>query len=147
MNYIGIDIHKRYSICATQEAAERLVSQRDEKNDSRTFAYTGRGQLAALTDARASVSGWSYDLAGRLLRKTCHDGTHVDSHYDGAGRLATRQWARGVTTTYACNLRDQVTGITYSDGTPAVTMTHDAARRPLQISNAAASDTCEHDGA
>jgi YD repeat-containing protein len=129
------------------DAAGRLVSQRDEKNDTRTFAYTGRGQLASLTDARASVSGWSYDLAGRLLRKTCHDGTHVDYPYDGAGRLATRQWARGVTATYAYNVRDQVTGITYSDGTPAVTMTDDAARRPLQISNAAASDTCEHDGA
>ena len=51
---------------------------RDEKNDTRTFGYTARGQLATLTDARASVTGWSYDLAGRLLRKTYHDGTHVD---------------------------------------------------------------------
>ena len=42
---------------------------RDEKNDTRTFGYTARGQLATLTDARASVTGWSYDLAGRLLRK------------------------------------------------------------------------------
>jgi YD repeat-containing protein len=42
---------------------------RDEKNDTRTFAYTARGQLATLTDARASVTGWSYDLAGRLLHK------------------------------------------------------------------------------
>ena len=46
---------------------------RDEKNDTRTFAYTARGQLATLTDmltdARASVTGWSYDLAVRLLRK------------------------------------------------------------------------------
>ena len=115
-------------------------TQRDEKNDTRTFAYTARGQLATLTDARASVTGWSYDLAGRLLRKTYHDGTHVDYTYDAAGRLATRQWARGVTTTYAYNLRDQVTGMTYSDGTPAVTMSYDAAGRPLEIGNAVATD-------
>ncbi len=67
--------------------------------------------------------------------------------YDAAGRLATRQWARGVTATYAYNLRDQVTGMTYSDGTPAVTMSYDAAGRPLEISNAAATDTYEYDDA
>ena len=122
-------------------------TQRDEKNDTRTFAYTARGQLATLTDARASVTGWSYDLAGRLLRKTYHDGTHVDYTYDAAGRLATRQWARGVTTTYAYNLRDQVTGMTYSDGTPAVTMSYDAAGRPLEVGNALATDAYAYDDA
>ena len=120
---------------------------RDEKNDTRTFAYTARGQLATLTDARASVTGWTYDLAGRLLRKTYHDGTHVDYTYDAAGRLATRQWARGVTTTYAYNLRDQVTGMTYSEGTPAVTMSYDAAGRPLEIGNAVATDAYAYDDA
>jgi YD repeat-containing protein len=93
------------------------------------------------------VTGWSYDLAGRLLRKTYHDGTHVDYTHDAAGRLATRQWARGITTTYAYNLRDQVTGTTYSDGTPAVTMSYDPAGRPLEIGNAVATDAYAYDDA
>jgi hypothetical protein len=37
-------------------------------------------------------------------------------------------------------MRDQVTGMTYSDGTPAVTMSYDAAGRPLEIGNAVATD-------
>ena len=54
---------------------------------------------------------------------------------------------RGVTTTYAYNLRDQVTGMTYSDGTPAVTMSYDAAGRPLEIGNAVATDAYAYDDA
>jgi len=38
-------------------------------------------------------------------------------------------------------MRDQVAGITYSDGTPAVTMSCDAAGRPLEIGNAVATMT------
>ena len=41
----------------------------------RDESITGTGEIRELhryqplTDARASVTGWSYDLAGRLLRK------------------------------------------------------------------------------
>jgi hypothetical protein len=37
-------------------------------------------------------------------------------------------------------MRDQVTGMIYSDGTPAVTMSYDAAGWPLEIGNAVATD-------
>jgi hypothetical protein len=37
-------------------------------------------------------------------------------------------------------MRDQVTGMIYSDGTPAVTLSYDAAGRPLAIGNAVATD-------
>ena len=44
-------------------------------------------------------------------------------------------------------MRDQVTGMTYSDGTPAVTMSYDAAGRPLEIGNAVATDAYSYDDA
>ena len=44
-------------------------------------------------------------------------------------------------------MRDQVTGMTYSDGTPAVTMSYDAAGRPLAIGNAVATDAYAYDDA
>jgi len=44
-------------------------------------------------------------------------------------------------------MRDQVTGMTYSDGTPAVTMSYDAAGRPLEIGNAVATDAYAYDDA
>ena len=37
-------------------------------------------------------------------------------------------------------MRDQVTGMIYSDSTPAVTMSYDAAGWPLEIGNAVATD-------
>jgi len=44
-------------------------------------------------------------------------------------------------------MRNQVTGMTYSDGTPAVTMSYDAAGRPLEIGNAVATDAYAYDDA
>ena len=44
-------------------------------------------------------------------------------------------------------MRDQVTGMTYSDATPAVTMSYDAAGRPLEIGNAVATDAYAYDDA
>jgi YD repeat-containing protein len=44
-------------------------------------------------------------------------------------------------------MRDQVTGTTYSDGTPAVTMSYDAAGRPLEVGNAVATDAYAYDDA
>ena len=44
-------------------------------------------------------------------------------------------------------MRDQVTGTTYSDGTPAITISYDAAGRPLEIGNAVATDAYAYDDA
>jgi hypothetical protein len=44
-------------------------------------------------------------------------------------------------------MRDQVTGMTYSDATPAVTMSYDAAGRPLEVGNAVATDAYAYDDA
>jgi YD repeat-containing protein len=38
------------------------------------------------------------------------------SSYTAAGRLATRLWARGITTTYSCNNFGDLSGVNYDDG-------------------------------
>ena len=48
------------------------------------------------------------------------------------GRLTQRTWARGVTTSYTYDNLSQLTGVTYSDGTPAVTYTYDRLGRQTQ---------------
>lgn len=45
--------------------------------------------------------------------------------YDGLGRLRTARSGKGVTTTYSYDALDRVTGQTFSDATPAVTMGYD----------------------
>jgi len=67
------------------------------------------------------------------------------SAYDSSARLSTRTWARTLpgggplVTTYAYNLQDELTGITYTDDTPPVSYVHDANGNLRSVSDAAGS--------
>jgi RHS repeat-associated protein len=76
---------------------------------TRTFTYDS---LARLSTAVNPEANWSPS-----------SGTYVATTYayDGDGNVLTRVDARGVMTTYSYNVLDQITGKTYSDGTPTVT--------------------------
>lgn len=83
---------------------------------------------------KGDFTTWNYEAAtGLLLSKTDAQNRSVTYTYNGRGQLATRVWARNVTTTYGydSNTAEQ-TSITYSDGTPNITYTYD--RRGLMAS-------------
>lgn len=85
-----------------------------------------------------AVTTWHYDAQrGWLTGKRYADNQGPDYTYTGAGRLATRTWARGVVTTYAYNHAGDLSGVTYSDSTPAVIMTYDRLGRPHTTTDAA----------
>jgi RHS repeat-associated protein len=72
------------------------------------------------TDADGSVTSWIYDSKrGWLDRKEYHDANGTDYTYTDAGRLATRTWARGVTTTYGYD-QGMLESVTYSGEDPQV---------------------------
>lgn len=67
------------------------------------------------------VSQWRYDMATGLLVEAEDPGGGVVKYtYLPNGMLRTRQWARGLTTTYTHNSLGQITEIDYSDSTPDV---------------------------
>lgn len=73
------------------------------------------------------TTSWTFDGAtGLLTSKTDATSHSVNFTYDPNGALATRTWSRGVVTTYSYdpNTAEQ-TGISYSDGTPALAYTFD----------------------
>lgn len=73
----------------------------------------------------AATTTWSYDpQTGFLLSKTYPDSRTVSYAYDAFGRVETRTWARGVVTTYGYNNAGELSSVTYSDGTPAVSVTY-----------------------
>ncbi len=71
-----------------------------------SYTYDPQGRLKTLTTRQGApgvgeaVTTWNYSPAGLVSGKQYHDGTGPTSTYSWAGRLATRQWARGITTTY-----------------------------------------------
>jgi YD repeat-containing protein len=97
------------------------------------------------TEPAADTTTWTYDEAtGLTTGKTNAAGTgeqaSVGYSYTVDGKLHQRTWARGVTTTYAYygeGTGEPRTGelhaLTYSDGTPAVTLTYDRLGRPREV--------------
>jgi RHS repeat-associated protein len=92
---------------------------------------------------------WSYDLpTGLLISKTYADGQGPSYTYTFDGKLATRTWARGVTTEYSyascCN---SLTNIAYSDDTPDVAYAYDRLGRITSaIAAGVATNLFEYDG-
>ncbi|HJP93502.1 MAG TPA: RHS repeat-associated core domain-containing protein [Pyrinomonadaceae bacterium] len=93
------------------------------------------------TAGTADVTKWSYqEVTGLLIQKQDASLKGPAFTYDELGRVKTRAWARGVTCTYAY---DENTGelrtITYSDSTPAISITYDRGGRQIGINDAAGS--------
>ena len=82
------------------------------------------------TPPPADTTQWTFDgPSGLLTSKMDPSGAAVSYTYNSAGQTATRKWARNVTTTYTYDTNTglgngtgtgALTGVTYSDSTPAV---------------------------
>jgi len=84
------------------------------------------------------VTRWLYDLpTGLLTNKLYADNLGPSYTYTPDGKLETRNWARGVTTTYAyTNNTGELIGIDYSDATPDVAFAYDRLGRQVAITDA-----------
>jgi len=92
--------------------------------------------------ANPDVTTWTYqDATGLLVSKTYADNKSVSYTYSADGKLATRTWSRGVVTNYAYNLAGDLTGISYSDSTPAVGFTYNRLGQQLTVTDAVGSRT------
>ncbi len=79
----------------------------------------------------------NYPETGLLQTRTDADGKAVNYTYNALGQLAQRTWARGVSTKYAYATSDgALTGISYSDTTPAVNYAYDRLGRPTTVQDA-----------
>jgi hypothetical protein len=114
-----------------------LTGQLKRQYGSRTYpvgyGYDYAGRLLTMTNwtsfpsTGARVTTWSHDqYSGWLGGKTYDGGAAGPSYtYTPAGRLWTRAWARGVTTTYGYNWAGLLSSVSYSDATPAIAFSYD----------------------
>ncbi len=81
---------------------------------------------------------WLYDAATGLLTNKLYSDLRGPSYtYTPDGKLATRTWARGVVTAYNYDSLGQLTKISYSDNTPAVTFTYNRLGQQVTIADGA----------
>ena len=114
------------------------------------YEYDAHGRMTAMATTRDSgfdissvtnssflppnssldVTRWLYDQpTGLLTNKLYADNTGPAYAYTPSGRLATRAWARGVTTSYSYDAFGQPLSVEYSDATPPVSYAYDALGR------------------
>jgi RHS repeat-associated protein len=107
-----------------------------------TYQYDDYGAKWKMFTWRDTVTSdtteWSYQAGtGLLVGKKDAANKSVTYTYDAAGRVATRTWARGVSTTYSYNDFGDLTGIDYSDATPDVGFANiDRLGRPRAVTQA-----------
>lgn len=132
---------------ATHDAQGRTLKTWGSQTYTTAYAYNAQGLMDELhtfkdgDNAAPQITRWHYDPAGRLTHKEYPDGKGPDYAYSSGVRMLLRIWARNgpdnnpVTTTYAYAADGQLSGITYSDGTPAVLITHDRLGRQLSMTD------------
>jgi len=81
--------------------------------------WSGFSATAANNGTGARVTSWNYSPQRGWLTSKLYDGAAGPSYtYTPAGRLQTRTWARGITTTYAYNTLGDLYTAAYNGGTP-----------------------------
>ena len=88
-------------VATTWDAQGNLATLTPPSTPAHAFTYTESGQLASYQPPALSGdvdTTYTYDDSGRLTEVDRPDGRSVIATYDAAGRLATRQIARGTTT-------------------------------------------------
>jgi len=119
------------------------------------YSYDYQGRLKTMTNwstfsglTGPRVTTWNFSTnRGFLISKAYPDSQGPSYTYTSAGRLKTRVWARGITTTYTNNTAGDVVGTGYSDGvTTNVILTLDRIGRPTSIIDGAGThDLTLHD--
>ncbi|MGI5870392.1 MAG: hypothetical protein ACOX9C_13240, partial [Kiritimatiellia bacterium] len=105
--------------------------------------YDTANRTTALSTTRDGTiwdtTHWNYDPATGLVTNKVHaDGSIVSYAYTPDGKLAARAWARGFATAYAYNPDGLLTGVSYSDATPAASLGYDTFHRLASASNGVA---------
>jgi RHS repeat-associated protein len=102
----------------------------DQQRQTLMFTWTN------YPSSGAALTSWSYNqYRGWLDYKHYTDSTGPSYAYTDAGRLATRTWARGVTTTFSYDNNGDPKTIDYSDSTPDVTFAYDRAGRTTSVTD------------
>lgn len=92
-----------------------------------TYDYGALDNLRTVTQGAQQTRTFVYDSLKRLTSAQNPESGMITYGYDANSNLERKTDARGVTTTYAYDGLNRVIARTYSDGTPAVTDTYDAA--------------------
>jgi len=116
------------------------------------YTFNAHGQKETMTTwiaaATPQVTTWEYHFGGGpLARKRIQKGNGEDVtayYYRNSQQVGSRIDPRSITTTYGYDNAGRVTSRSYSDSTPAVTITYDRHGREISVVDASGTRTITH---
>jgi RHS repeat-associated protein len=129
------------------DSMDRVTRTTDPKNQATQFSYDNADNMTSLTDARNNTYGFTYDLLRRKISMIYPDNSHEDYSYDPVGNVATYTARAGEVRTYAHDNRNRETQSQWSDGTPTITRSYDAASRMVTLNNSISNLSYTYDDA
>ncbi|HVW20932.1 MAG TPA: hypothetical protein VHC86_06920, partial [Opitutaceae bacterium] len=147
-----------YPVAIAYDSLGQKVAQRTFRSTGTNFGASswplsddGGDPLAPNPSSWTSgdVTTWAYDAATGLLTTKTDPLLHaVGYSYNANNQLATRTWSRGTTTTYSYDpATGEETGVSYSDGTPALTYTYNRLGQSATVADAAGTRTFAYSAA
>ncbi|HEY5894956.1 MAG TPA: RHS repeat-associated core domain-containing protein [Chthoniobacterales bacterium] len=131
----------------TYDEMDRLLTDTNPKNETTQYGYDEADNFISLIDARNNAYHFEYDLLKRRTRVIYPDSSHEDYNYDGVGNLTLYTARNGVTCTRVFDNRNRETSSDWSDSTPDVIKTYDAAGRLFTAGNSFSTSTYAYDNA
>jgi YD repeat-containing protein len=114
----------------TYDAMKHLIQLKNPDGTLIKHDYDADGNEIRLTDTNGNVTRFFYDSSDRLIKKLYANSKEEDYSYDADDLLVNKKNARGAAASYLYDPNNNLTGITYSDGTtPNVSYTYDAYNR------------------
>ena len=89
------------------------------------YNYDGVDHLVSVTDPKTLITNYTVDGLDNQKQLISPDTGVTNSTYDAAGNLKTSTDARGKVSTYAYDALNRVSGVTFSDTTPAIAFIYD----------------------
>ncbi|MHC0429500.1 scabin-related ADP-ribosyltransferase [Streptomyces sp. O3] len=127
------------------DALDRLTEVTAPDGGITSLGYDSVGNLTSRTDPNNQTTTFGYDSAGRTTRITDPLDRASTVTYDPDGNRSTVTNARGQVATSTYTAQGRLSKTTYSDGTPTVGYTYDAAGWPKTITDATGTRTVTYD--
>jgi RHS repeat-associated protein len=101
-----------------------------------TYQYDALDNLLQVNQNGIATRTFGYDSFSRLTSASNPESGSIGYTYDANGNVATKTDARNITITHTYSALNQLTGKTYSDGTPAVTFNYnETSARGVALTN------------
>lgn len=115
------------------------------------YTYDPQGRMATMKtvgQAGNGITTWLYSSQrGWLTAKRDNSDQGADYTYTAAGRLLTRTWERGVSTTYGYTFAGDLSEVDYSDDTPDVAYAYNRRGLRSEVEDASGVRTLTYNGA